>query len=383
MKYRPLQIARQACTAIAALLIAVPSIAQEQMSVRQIAANAQRAVATVRAYKDGEEFSLGSGFFIREDGVLVTNLHVVAGADSVSVEIDSGEIYDNVFALSTDERRDLILLQIPATKLFTLNIADDRSTEVGDSVYVIGNPLGLEGTFSDGMLSAKRVEDGVAYLQVTAPISQGSSGGPVLDSAGQVIGITTLTYAEGQNLNMAVPARHAADLLALASDPIPFETMAADLAMHEVGAEEDRAMESATLLELMNEETRAEMEEMTPYMRQVAVRLVSYSAMLEESGWKLMDDRKVDSLEPGSVDSLEVSLGSGSYLALGVCDDDCADLDVYVLDAKGEIIGSDVLVDAEPMVEFDVDRGGTFFVGASMESCDATDCIYSVQLLRQ
>lgn len=383
MNYRPTDKLRNTCVAIIALLITAPSIAEEQMSVRQIAANAQMAVATVRAFKDGEEFSLGSGFFIRDDGVLVTNLHVVAGADSVSVEIDSGEIYDNVFALSTDDRRDLILLQIPATKLFTLGVADDRSTEVGDPVYVIGNPLGLEGTFSGGMLSARRVEDGVAYLQVTAQISQGSSGGPVLNSAGQAIGVTTLTYAEGQNLNMAIPARHAADLLALASDPIPFETMAADLALEDSIAEGDRATESATLLDLMNAEARAEMDEMTPYMRQVAVRLVSYSALLEESGWELMDDRKVDSLEPGSVDSLEVSLGSGSYLALGVCDDDCGDLDVYVLDSKGDIVGSDVLVDAEPMVEFSVDQRATFFVGASMESCAATDCIYSLQLLRQ
>ncbi len=383
MKFRPARTLGNVCVAFAALLVAVPSIAQEQMSVRQIAANAQMAVATVRAYKDGEEISLGSGFFIREDGVLVTNLHVVAGADSVSVEINSGEIYDNVYTLSSDDRRDLILLQIPATKLFTLGIADDRDTEVGDSVYVIGNPLGFEGTFSDGMLSAKRIEDGVAYLQVTAPISQGSSGGPVLNSAGQVIGVTTLTYSEGQNLNMAIPARHAADLLALAGNPIPFETMAADLALEDSASEEDRATESATLLELMSDEARAEMDEMTPYMRQVAVRLVSYSALLEESGWEIMDDRKVDSLEAGSVDSLEVSLDSGSYLALGVCDDDCADLDVYVLDSKGKIVGSDVLIDAEPMVEFVVNQRATFFVGASMESCAATDCIYSLQLLRQ
>ena len=353
------------------------------MSVRQIAANAQQAVATVRAYADGEETSLGSGFFIRQDGVLVTNLHVVAGADTISVEIASGEIYDNVYTLSIDERRDLILLQIPASKLFTLSIADDRDTEVGDRVYVIGNPLGLEGTFSDGMISAKRVEDGVAYLQVTAPISQGSSGGPVLNSAGQAIGVTTLTYTEGQNLNMAIPARYAADLLALAGDPVLFETMAADLKPAETPGEEDRATESANLLELLSDETRAELDEMTPYMRQVAVRLVSYGALLEESGWVFMDDRKVNSLEPGDVDSLEVSLDRGSYLALGVCDDDCDDLDVYVLDAEGEIVASDVLVDAEPMVEFEVHQRATFFVGASMESCAATNCLYSIQLLRQ
>ncbi len=383
MKLHPAQIVRNAYLVVVALLIAMPLRAAEQMSVRQIAANAQMAVATVRAYAAGEEISLGSGFFIREDGVLVTNLHVVAGADAISIEIDSGEIYDNVYALAHDERRDLILLQIPASKLFTLSIADDRSIEVGDRVFVIGNPLGLEGTFSDGMLSAKRVEDGVAYLQVTAPISQGSSGGPVLNSAGQAIGVTTLTYTEGQNLNMAIPARHAADLLALAGEPVLFETMAADLKPEETPGEEDRATESAHLLELMNDETRAELDEMTPYMRQVAVRLVSYGAVLEESGWVLMNDRKVDSLEAGDVDSLEVSLDRGSYLALGVCDDDCGDLDVYVLDADGEIVASDVLIDAEPMVEFKVHRRATFFVGASMESCAATDCLYSIQLLRQ
>ena len=383
MKLRLAHFARNACLPVVVLLLAMPLFAEEQMSVRQIAANAQKAVATVRAYTDGEETSLGSGFFIREDGVLVTNLHVVAGADSISVEIDSGEIYDNVYTLSIDERRDLILLQIPASKLFTLSIGDDRDTEVGDRIYVIGNPLGLEGTFSDGMLSAKRVEDGVAYLQVTAPISQGSSGGPVLDSAGQAIGITTLTYTEGQNLNMAIPARHAAALLVLAGEPILFEFMAADLRPEETTNDEDRATESANLLELMSDETRAELDEMTPYMRQIAVRLVSYGAVLEESGWVFMDDRKVNVLESGDVDSLEVSLDRGSYLALGVCDDDCGDLDVYVLDSDGEIVASDVLVDAEPMVEFEVHQRATFFVGASMESCAATDCLYSIQLLRQ
>jgi AcrR family transcriptional regulator len=383
MKYRSAQTARNACLAIAALLFALPLSAGQQMSVRQIAANAQMAVATVRAYEDGQEISLGSGFFIRQDGVLVTNLHVVAGADSVSIEIHGGEIYDNVYTLSVDERRDLILLQIPASKLFTLGIADDRSLEVGDPVYVIGNPLGLEGTFSDGMLSAKRVEDGVAYLQVTAPISTGSSGGPVLNSAGQAVGVTTLTYAQGQNLNMAIPARHASDLLALAGEATPFETMAASLNSVESVAAEDRSTQSAVLLELLNDEVRAGLDEMTPYMRQVAVRLVSYSAMLEDEGWELTDDRKINLLESGSVDSLEVSLGRGSYLALGVCDDDCGDLDVYVLDSGGEIVASDILVDAEPMAKFEVYHRATFFVGASMESCDAENCMYSVQLMRQ
>lgn len=384
MKYAPIHVIRIAFFfSVATLLIAVPLSAKDQLAVRDIAAAGKLAVATVRAYANEQEIGLGSGFFIREDGVLVTNLHVLNGADSVSIETDSGEIYDNVYVLARDDRRDLILLQIPVSGVSTLDIADDRSTEVGDPVYVIGSPLGLQGTFSDGLLSAKRIENGVAYLQISAPISQGSSGGPVLNHNGQVIGVATLTIADGQNLNLAIPARHAADLLRLAGNPIPFESLAAEVPATGTTTIGERASETAAMLEVLSGEARAKIENLNPYQRQVALRVLWYAAVGEEIGYEFTDDSQYGTLELGKIDRLSANLEKGNYIALGVCDDDCVDLDIYVLDEGGDVVASDVLGDAEPMADFTVPKRGNYFIGVRMESCATGDCVYAIRLLRQ
>lgn len=80
--------------------------------------------------------------------------------------------------------------------------------EVGSKVYAIGNPRGLEGTISDGILSGKRENEGIEYLQITAPISPGNSGGPVLNEKGEVIGVSTFTFKNSQNLNFAMPIKY-------------------------------------------------------------------------------------------------------------------------------------------------------------------------------
>ena len=152
-------------------LTTIPLEAQEQPTVRQIAADARQAVVTVRAFSGQQEIRQGSGFFIREDGVFVTNIHVVSGAETINVELESGEIFDNVYVLARDERRDLIILKIPTSNVPFLEIADDRLMEVGDTVYVIGNPLGYRGTFSDGLLSAKRLKDRIS-ANICANISR-------------------------------------------------------------------------------------------------------------------------------------------------------------------------------------------------------------------
>jgi hypothetical protein len=340
-------------------------------------------MVTVRAYEQSELIALGTGFFIREDGVLVTNLHVVEDATSVTIEVESGEIYDNVYVLSADERRDLIILQIPLSSAPTLKIGDDREAEVGDSVFVIGNPLGFKGTFSDGLISAKRVEEGVSYLQITAPISEGSSGGPVINENGQVIGISTLTMAEGQNLNLAVPARYAADMLIVPSNPVAFEDVAASSGLGSSGNASLRANETETLLELLPEEVRAELQELDPYEQQTILRLWTMEAILEESGWEGTDHYEVGQLATGKVDRLSVTLERDNYIVVGVCDDDCIDLDIYVLDSDGDIIAQDILDDAEPMPEFEVTRRGTYHFGTSMESCSTDTCIYALKLYRQ
>jgi S1-C subfamily serine protease len=216
----------------------------------EIASQVESAVVTIHAYADNQVVSTGTGFFIRGDGTLVTSLHVVINADSLRVELADGEIFDDVYVLAADDERDLIVLQVPTSGTPSITIADDRDLRIGDTVYVVGNPLGLRSTFSDGIVSAKRTRDGVNYLQITAPISQGSSGGPVLNSLGGVVGVATSYLGGGQNLNMAVPARHADGLLAMAGTPELFDVLVASVVDEEesyVAPATTRAAETSEL----------------------------------------------------------------------------------------------------------------------------------------
>ena len=130
-----------------------------------------------------------------------------------------------------NEKRDLAVLQVSASSVQPLAIADSDVVEIGETIYVVGNPKGyLEGTFSEGIVSGIRLEETDKLLQLTAPISPGSSGGPVLNNKGQVIGVSAATIEGGQNLNFAIPSNFLKDLLAqlhsvkplpLGAKPIP------------------------------------------------------------------------------------------------------------------------------------------------------------------
>ncbi|HUG38887.1 MAG TPA: trypsin-like peptidase domain-containing protein, partial [Longimicrobiales bacterium] len=215
---RPMMATTPILSALALVTVALPASAQ-QPTPAQIAAGTAPAVVSIRALADGIEVASGSGFVMRADGVIVTNLHVVEDAASLEVELATGETFTDVYVLGTDDRRDIALLKLPTARLPALEPGDANALAVGDAVFVMGNPMGLERTFSDGLVSARRVLDGVAYLQISAPISTGSSGGPVLNAAGEVVGMATATLADGQNLNLAVPMSYAEGLLSVAGAP--------------------------------------------------------------------------------------------------------------------------------------------------------------------
>lgn len=157
--------------------------------------------------------SLGSGFFVRLD-VVATNLHVVLGAVRGSARIVGQEReYDVLGHVGVDRQHDLILLKLRAVEAQALTLGDSSKVAAGDKVYVVGNPEGLEGTFSDGIVSAIRPIRDCTRIQITAPISRGSSGGPVLNTSGEVIGVACATCEGGQNLNFAIPSSYLAALL--------------------------------------------------------------------------------------------------------------------------------------------------------------------------
>jgi hypothetical protein len=178
-------------------------------------------VRLIMSGPDGQPLSLGSGFVVA-DGVVVTNLHVVAGASHGRAKlVEQQHEYSIAGSLGVSEESDLVLLRVTGLRADALPLARDESVSIGDEVYVIGNPSGLEGTISTGIVSGIREIEQRKVLQITAPISAGSSGGPVLNDKAEVIGIAVATLKDGQNLNFAVPVSNLSLLLSKSAAETP------------------------------------------------------------------------------------------------------------------------------------------------------------------
>lgn len=147
---------------------------------------------------------LGSGFFVTPN-IIATNYHVIEGATEASCYVNNSTTkYKIEGYVAADQNVDLILLKVLNLSKPALSMATE-SVSPGQQVYVIGSPKGLPATISDGIVSGMRDFEGYKLIQMTAPISPGSSGGPVLNSKGQLIGISVMQLTEGQNLNFAIP----------------------------------------------------------------------------------------------------------------------------------------------------------------------------------
>ena len=148
----------------------------------------------------------GSGFVISKDGLIVTNDHVVEGATRVQVKVGTNGKAQDATVVGADPSRDLALLKVDGNNLSTLSLGDSSSVGVGDAVYAIGNPFGLDHTFTTGIVSALQrnlqAPDGATIsgaIQTDAALNPGNSGGPLLDSAGQVIGVNAQIETGSQN----------------------------------------------------------------------------------------------------------------------------------------------------------------------------------------
>jgi S1-C subfamily serine protease len=150
----------------------------------------------------------GSGFFIGEDGLAVTNFHVMIGAEKAVVTTADGKEHNVLGIYDYSKEKDFALIKVDGSGFPYLKTADSDSVVTGADTWAIGSPLGLRNTISKGIIShASRDLDGKTFIQTTAAISPGSSGGALLNSAGEVIGVTTATAAStnSQNLNLALP----------------------------------------------------------------------------------------------------------------------------------------------------------------------------------
>jgi hypothetical protein len=165
--------------------------------------------------KDSHAIAQGSGFLISNDGVILTNYHVIAEGSSAVVKLPDGTLYVVDGVLASDKVRDVAVIKAHGENFRTLTLGDSDQLQVGEEVVAIGNPLSLESTVSNGIVSGLRTveEEGGKFLQVTTPISPGSSGGPLFNMAGEVVGITTMYLKGGENLNFAIPINDAKRLL--------------------------------------------------------------------------------------------------------------------------------------------------------------------------
>ncbi len=193
---------------IAILVIGLTAVVQYQnkrggtIDLVSLANKTSDAVVLIQVFDSAKnEIATGSGFFVSPDGLLITNWHVVEEAASAAAKTKSGQILPIKGAIGLDRENDLAVLMVEGANLPFLTLGQSGVLKTGDRVAVIGSPIGLEGSLSEGIVSAKR-----QWLQITAPISPGSSGSPVFDAKGSVIGVATKTLRAGQSLNFAVPA---------------------------------------------------------------------------------------------------------------------------------------------------------------------------------
>jgi tetratricopeptide (TPR) repeat protein len=171
----------------------------------------------------GKQMGQGTGFFVAKNGDVVSNYHVLQGASRARIKLLSGDEYAVKRVAAEDPEGDLVRISvdIPEEKVTPLVISP-AAPRVGEKVVVIGTPLGLDQTVSDGIVSAIREIPGFGKIvQMTAPISPGSSGSPVLNMKGDVVGIATFLLVAGQNLNFAVPAERISKLSAGAGRSLP------------------------------------------------------------------------------------------------------------------------------------------------------------------
>jgi len=177
------------------------------MDAAELISRAGPAVVTVIGFNDkGEQTSQGSGFIVAADGVILTAWHVLVGATRVQVRLSIGAFCEVEGLLGWDEDVDFALLKVDGRGLPTVPVGDSDAVRQGHHVLTLGAPLGLEQTASEGIVSAVREwPQRGTVLQLTAPISPGSSGGPVLNEQGEAVGIVSFLVWQGQNLNFAVP----------------------------------------------------------------------------------------------------------------------------------------------------------------------------------
>ena len=189
------------------IFVNTPNIYNQTLTADKIYKKVSDAVVVILAYNSSNKLSSqGSGVVINNKGYVVTNFHVLAENDRLEI-LHNKEIVPYVDIIGIDVQKDILILKIEEEKLPSIKIGDSKNLTIGQRIYAIGSPMGFENSISEGIISGLRSsgEMGKNVIQITASISPGSSGGAVVNDKGELIGISTFTVSESQNLNFAIP----------------------------------------------------------------------------------------------------------------------------------------------------------------------------------
>lgn len=189
------------------LLFFTLTVHSQDMSAEDIFTKYNSAIVVIMTYDAaGRLNSQGSGIILNEQGILVTNFHVYAGSDKIEIK-HNDSLITNSGIVGINVEKDILILKIDKSDFPNIPFASSDELKVGQKVYAIGSPLGLENSMSEGIISGFRKigKSNKPYTQISASISPGSSGGAVLNSKGELVGMTTSSYIDGQNINFAIP----------------------------------------------------------------------------------------------------------------------------------------------------------------------------------
>ncbi len=225
------------------LISLIPGVVAAQSAparkdIPAIAKAANGAIVTIITATNDKPIAQGTGFLVSADGVIVTNYHVIETGNVAIVKFPDDTAFPVDGVLAADKVRDLAVIKIHGKTFRTLTLGNSDHIQVGEEVVAIGNPLSLESTVSNGIISGVRTskEHGRKFLQTTAPISPGSSGGPLFNMLGEVVGVNTMYLEGGENLNFAIPINDAKRLLLANSSTLqqfPNEPDSAKVQKHE------------------------------------------------------------------------------------------------------------------------------------------------------
>ena len=195
-----------------ATLTSNPALWGEEASIEKLAERVKDSIVVIASSdRQGEESGMGTGFVIGEDGLIATNFHVIGQHRSFSVRMADGSELKPVSIIARDEKRDIAIVKVDAKGLKPLPLGDSDSLSPGQSMFAIGNPLGLEFSVSKGVMAATRDVEGIDMIQLAMPIEPGSSGSPVMDMKGNVHGI--IAIKSGAAMGFAVPINRLKPLL--------------------------------------------------------------------------------------------------------------------------------------------------------------------------